>query len=503
LSTQSTTSRFVDADPRELIVGANVRLDARLDKSFIASVRERGVLQAVTAYRDEQQRLVVLYGQRRTVAAVEVGCPTIPVLVVEAPQEVDRLGDQVVENDRRAELTTGERLAAFEQMAAFGVSAAQIAKRTGHSKADVATALTVAGSELAKKATQRYDFLTLDQAVVVAEFQDDPEAVTSLVVKARDGGHGFDHLAQRLRDRRAEDAERAQVEAELAAGGLAVVPEPQYGDPAVRLLSRLVDANGERLTPETHQRCPGHGAYIVQQWGWTEASADEPQNDDTTEDDEDDEEGEYSEGPAQVLQWTPQYVCTDVQQHGHQERSYGAASQKKIAADMTDQEREAERVKRRDVIQSNKDWLSATTVRREWLSGFLTRKSAPKTTARFLAGSLARPTLGLANGYGLAYELLGLTGQSPTYGRPNTALSDLIDNASEARAQVVSLALVLAAFEEPLKLKDSWRSAGSDTARYLRFLETCGYTLAAIELRACGQTPQPDEQTATSGGGVA
>lgn len=56
---------------------------------------------------------------------------------------------------------------------------------------------------------------------------------------------------------------------------------------------------------------------------------------------------------------------------------------------MSEQEREAARVERRDVIESNKEWDSATTVRRTWLRGYLTRKSAPKGTASFLAGSAA------------------------------------------------------------------------------------------------------------------
>src|SRR3954470_24240900 len=155
MSIESTTPTveqggFVHIDPRDLVVGANVRLDARLDSDFVDSIRERGVLQAITAYRDDEQHLVVLYGQRRTLGAIEAGRDTVPVMIVARPDEPDRLGDQVVENDHRAGLRAAERVAAFEQMAAFGVPAAQIAKRTGAKKAEVATALTVAASPLAK-----------------------------------------------------------------------------------------------------------------------------------------------------------------------------------------------------------------------------------------------------------------------------------------------------------------------------------------------------------------
>ena len=89
------------------------------------------------------------------------------------------------------------------QLSAFGVSPAKIAKRTRAPRSQVDAALAVAGSELAKAAAVRYgDFLDVVQAAVVAEFDDDPEAVKALVAAAKTGQ--FDHTAQRLRDARAE-----------------------------------------------------------------------------------------------------------------------------------------------------------------------------------------------------------------------------------------------------------------------------------------------------------
>lgn len=90
----------------------------------------------------------------------------------------------------------------MEQLSLLGVSAAQIAKRTKARRMDVDAALAVAGSDLARAVTCKYDFVDLVQAAVVAEFSDDPEAVQGLVKAARDGG--FDHLVQQLRDDRAE-----------------------------------------------------------------------------------------------------------------------------------------------------------------------------------------------------------------------------------------------------------------------------------------------------------
>ncbi|WP_344017093.1 hypothetical protein [Pseudonocardia xinjiangensis] len=50
---------------------------------------------------------------------------------------------------------------------------------------------------------------------------------------------------------------------------------------------------------------------------------------------------------------------------------------------------EAEKAERRRVIANNKDWDSATTVRRDWLrTTFLARKTAPKDAVRFIAATL-------------------------------------------------------------------------------------------------------------------
>ncbi|MFC5209133.1 hypothetical protein ACFPM0_21535 [Pseudonocardia sulfidoxydans] len=69
--------------------------------------------------------------------------------------EVERVVEQLAENHHRAGLTAAEDAAAFQQLEAFGLSPAQIAKRTHRSKADVTAGLAVARCELASKASAR------------------------------------------------------------------------------------------------------------------------------------------------------------------------------------------------------------------------------------------------------------------------------------------------------------------------------------------------------------
>lgn len=219
-------------------------------------------------HRDDTDRLTVLYGQRRTLAAVEVGRESIPVHVVATPEEADRIIDQMAENDHRAALATTERLAAFEQLTSLGLSAAQIAKRTATKRAEVDTALTVMGSEMAKRSTARWDFLTLDQAAAIAEFDDDPETVKALVAAAQTGQ--FEHVAQRARDKRDEAAQVAAAVSELTEAGVTVVEPMRWDDATAHQLDYLRDADGQPITTESHAQCPGHAAYLTLEEDWIE-----------------------------------------------------------------------------------------------------------------------------------------------------------------------------------------------------------------------------------------
>jgi ParB family chromosome partitioning protein len=341
----------------------------------------------------------------------------------------------------------------------------------------------------AKGAVGRYAFLDAFQGEVVAEFADDKEAVKKLIVTAKEGGP-FAHVAQQLRDARADVAKRAAIEAALTEAGLRVLTaEGRQDREKVRDLSTLVDADKQSLDEENHSGCPGHAVYVSKGWHDIEAPADEDQ------DESDDDEDQAAEGAEatrwkEVYDWMPHHVCADFRQHGHQDRYSSGIPAKKTAAEKTDEERDADRAKRRAVIQSNKDWVSATTVRQEWLRTFLTRKAAPKGTAGFLAASLGGSELALVDGYGLAYELLGLNGEGTSYQQFATAYAQAVSRASEARAQVLSLALVLSAYEYQLRHKDSWRSIRSEVPHYLRFLASCKYPLADIERRACGEKPE-------------
>lgn len=489
---------FEHIDPSTIEVGPNVRLDPKMDKEFIASVRERGVLEPVLVYRAGDGTLTVLAGQRRTLAARETGQRLPAVISDEPPAEADRLVDQFVENEHRAALSNSERITAIEQMTLAGLSEHQIAKRTATPKATVQAAKAAAQSPALREFA---DQLTLDQAAVLAEFDDDAEAVEVLLSAAHQGR--FDHTAQRIRNDRAEAAKRAEFAAALTAQGITVVDRDQH---AVAL-HRLTDAEGNRVTDEDHATCPGHAAYVGTEWRRVEDTTDEDQvltDDDEEEDYPDDEEDQEDDDqshtwqpPVQVL--VAMFVCTDPEANGHTDRwaSTSGQEQKKRAADMSEEEREAARAERRHVIESNKAWKAASEVRRQWLATFATRKTAPTGAEAYLARVLAE-------GWGHespSSDALTLAGFAPAEDGPawnlaydqRRAVAAALATATPKRALQIGLALALAMWETHTQ-PHTWRHQDRQTLLTLAALKSWGYPTAEIEDRMLAEA---EEDTTT------
>jgi ParB family transcriptional regulator, chromosome partitioning protein len=435
-------------DPATLLVDHNIRA-LRLDKGLVDSIRDLGVLQPVIGYRTIDRRVRVRYGHRRTLAAVEAGATTVPVIVVASEDDsddIERVVGQYAENTHRDGLNAAEQAGVVTQLLDLGLTAGQIQKRTRMPKTSITAAKAVRGSVAAIDAAGKHDYLTLDQAAAVAEFDGDPDAVKQLVTAAEEGS--FRHTLQELRDDRAEQESRAAYSAGLEAAGVTVVsdrPSWQQG------LPELVTADGEAIRPETHQDCPGHIAFLHRIWS--------------------------GDGYA----WNASYYCAHPAANGHRKRTYnGTAAQ-------STEDAKAERAL---TIAGNKKWRTAETVRREWLTEFLARKEAPKDALRFIIESLARADNALRHSaersYAMPHQLLGLPRQEPENGfharNATDAVVDAIAHASDARAAVMGLGIILGAYEETTGVH-IWRSprAHPEIGRYFTALASWGYELAEIE----------------------
>jgi ParB family chromosome partitioning protein len=224
-----------------------------------------------------------------------------------------------------------------------------------------------------------------------------------------------------------------------------VIEPPDYTDKTITAIRDLCH-DGQPLTEEAHGTCPGRAAYLRPSWG---------------------------EPPVQAV-----HVCTDPTGHGHTPRCGGSLPAR--SGPLSDDEK-AERAR---VRENNAAWRSAETVRRDWLRGFLARKSAPKDAPVFLTHAVAAGDhalrRALERGHPLGRDLLGADTDATGWNAAARQLSDLLAKASPARAQMIGLGLVLAAYEDATDVH-TWRNPGPATRRYLTYLVANGYTPSDVE----------------------
>ena len=469
-------TQFVRLDPRKIKIGANVRTDLHADaKEFARSIKERGVLEPVTVYADEDGAYVVVRGQRRTVVAAEVGVPEIPAQVVAKPDEADRITDQMVENLHRAAMRDSEIVGGVEQLALVGVSAAQIAKRATLPRDRVNAALSVAGKEQTRARVVAGD-LTLDEAAIFAEH--DAEAVEQLE-RAKQFNRPLAHAAQRLRD---EARERAVLLAEvdrLRADGLPVLDPGEVRDVhRFRLSDHVRAADGEAVPEDEWPSVPGASVVVVSEWEYPETG------DDSDEEEEEEEEDTADVEPVQVF--TPVWICRDPEAAGLVQRWAYLTGARKTDANEGDQEAAAEaaREERRLVIANNKAWTSAEVVRRDWLRQFLTLKTPPQGAEALICEAVVGGQFTLTKAMDAAHptlrDLLGLDTAS-VYGGGRQAAERLADQQTTPRAATMTtLAAVVTAWEASTG-KHTWRNPNSWDARVLGALAKWGYQPSEVE----------------------
>ena len=437
----------------------NVRRDIHLDQEFIDSIAELGILTPLRITPAGNGVYRVIEGHLRLAAAEQLGLTEVPYDLA-AEREGDEAGqflDMYAANHHRKGLSTLEEADALFAASASGASKRRIRKATGLSPDEVASALKAGGmSGLARETAAAFgQSITLDQAALFAEFADDDTAVTRIMTDICDGRTG-QHVAERLRQERADEAARQQLITQLSADGYEITDE--Y--PGTRLLLTYLTHDGQDLTPDTHTACPGRAVHL---------SAYNPP--------------------------TVTHFCTDPDSHGHTARSSGSAlpdlSGHGTTGTDTPPEPETAPVPdpaRHLVIEGNKAWTAAANVRRRWLaSSLLARRTAPREAMPFITAQLlempapVRDAITHASRSSMFHEITGGTIRHDE----NTGTW------AAGRLPIAILALIAASYEERMdgdQGRFTWRTdrrftqcPRDDAGAYFQFLALVGYELSPIE----------------------
>lgn len=451
----------------QIVIDPNVRKDIRRDNSFISSIRVLGFQQHPVGYRDGDQ-VHITVGQRRISAALEIGWPVIPIVIkpkrdAEADRTEElRLLEQIAENEQRAPLTPAELAAGYKQLALLGVTEDQIARKTNTPKTTVHTALTVAASDVATAALESRP-ITLEQAALLVEFENDPDAVEEITTTLTERPEQIDHTAARIRRDRAEAAAVNARAADLEAEGWIVHREHKhYGweVPAGTRPFREVCQGGD----DNKGVDADDSAGLIDRHAVVYPSPN---------------------GDVRVASF-----IGSLDENGLTVRSYYRGNGARQA--LTDDEKDARRQKRTDKA----DMITATDIRRAWLKDFLAHKTAAQLhkipgldvwIARAVLQS--EDALGLyqrdGNARNLTWELLGLAVPSTKYHYESrgAVAKYLADNPNLATAVTAAYAIALAEdlIGDP---KHAWAGMQRpEYAPYLVQLQTWGYTLSDVEQR--------------------
>ena len=394
-------------DPALLEIGDNVREDAALSKSFIASIAENGVLVPITGVRDPENADVVRVrnGQRRTLAAREAGLRTVPVYVLPASaadastEIIDRIVHQIVTNDQKKDLTDAQRARGIQQMIDAGLSVTKVAKKLSVAKDTIKAAETAAKSAPAMDALASGQ-LSLVEAAAITEFEDLPGAVDRLLSVA--GTPRFEHTVAQLREERAS----AEAEAQAAQGwtdrGFTVLAQQPAGwDEACIPLRHLVNSDGSAADEQAVTDPAQWAVLLYEDTALCDVETGEVVHEDSV---DWDTEGEVGAVPVEGLRhadtvtettvFTPEYFCLDYRAAGLTPGNWFARNAGMVdldtdaTVDLDDDAREAarqqaqadraeaEKRERRKVLALNKLGDAAMGVRRDFVKKILARDSA-------------------------------------------------------------------------------------------------------------------------------
>ena len=377
----------------------------------------------------------------------------------------------------------------------------EIRKATGLKAAEVRAG--VAAGRLSpgtREMTEAADYeWTLEDLALLAPFEDDLDAMNR-IMGAVGYGQPLAYIVQKLTDERERRARRDKLVADLEEQGITVLDEPPAGAVRVDLLrggaSPADDADDDRtdegddagsenqdqeMDPAAHESCPGAVA-VLRSW-----------------------------------QEEPSWYCLDPARYGHASRWQmrtlptvgGSADDTPDAGSPGDSD--APDPGRKLVIEGNKAWVAAGTVRQRWLAEFLSRKSPPSGAGTLVAQFVTTQILTMPQPLRQALGHIRNHEMYQTLGGP---AADAAASAAQPRLWMLALAPIAASYEDQMTgtgdQRSTWRTdryapcPRADAGDWLKFLAQAGYALSPIEQAVADGVPYrgdaPSDDTADDDG---
>jgi ParB/RepB/Spo0J family partition protein len=526
----------------------HVRVDRKLTRQFLASIKVSGVLESLHVVPDHERPgdYLIIEGRRRWEGAKKVGRTKVPcdVDVELGDNEARQHLAQYIANDPelRQNHNPYEQVQALFEAAAAGATRTEIRQATGLTAPQVKEVFQA--SKLRRESWRQvaegdYEY-TMPELALLAEFQDDEQA-TQLLQRAKRYEEPLEAVAHEIRQVRADEAEHQRLVKELTEQGVQITEDLPAGALELDKLRPSVsdEEGGEEvgddvLGVELHRECPGRGAHfpysltepvhycadpVKHGHGFVEPRVGQRMRlraelvaagETVTEglppgawrltalrqDGQDLTPEAHRECPGAGVcvplyhygPVEPVYYCREALRLGHTTRAGEAASTKK-----------AEETPRALVVRANRQWGSASKHRREFLAQLLRKRSAPKGAAVFITQQLLHMPEPLKGGN------LGSWLTEPLFrdftGKSLKEAKEQAERAATGQLHILLLAEIAAAFEYAIAgdgdRRHTWRTDSKvnpyckreDAGAYLAFLVASGYKATLIERAVITGTP--------------
>ena len=214
------------------------------------------------------EHFAVVDGLRRRNAAIEAKRFELPAFIADTDDDVQLILHMLEVNDHHKDLEGIEQADAYQMLLDLGLSEQQIADARRTDVSQVRTAIKARALPSTAQCALNQGTLTLDQALALEEFADDPDAQRKLLDKLGDQ-YAFKHELSRLRDKRAYGRNRDVAKARLVLESVDVTPKPRgfgYDGTAVPA-DLLLDADGRPVDVEAVKTLPGFHAFVEKDGG--------------------------------------------------------------------------------------------------------------------------------------------------------------------------------------------------------------------------------------------